>query len=300
VRARSLKAASYDYAQVRANLPAGLSAQPPEISVIIRARDEAASIGRCLALLGAQSTRGEVELIVVDNGSRDGTPEVARDRGATVVAFDVPEFSFGAALNAGAAQARGRLLVALSAHAFPLDERWLTRLARALRDERVACASGDRYGPDGAPLSARIEQDAALARTHPGWGYSNGAGAFRAELWRERPFREDLPGCEDREWSLHWLERGYRCVVDPRLVVEHDHTHDSLGAIYRRARREAEGLAMFSDAANGGCTGLVGEWWSDRRFYSSALRARLSHRRAARLLGEHAGRRRGRARSAGG
>ena len=266
--------------------------------MIIRARDEAASIGRCLALLAAQSASDEVEVIVVDNGSRDGTGGVARDRGARVIAFDAPEFSFGAALNAGAAEARGRMLVALSAHAFPLDERWLARLARVLADPQVACASGDRYGPDGAPLRARVEQDAALARAHPGWGYSNGAGAFRAELWRERPFREDLPGCEDREWSLHWLERGYRCVVDPRLVVEHDHTHDSLPAIYRRARREAEGLAMFAGASNGSQGGLIAEWWSDRRFYNSALRARLSHRRAARLLGEHAGRRRGRARSA--
>ena len=150
--------------------------------MIIRARDEADSIGRCLALLAAQSTRGEVEVIVVDNRSGDGTPEVARDRGATVIAFDVPEFSFGAALNAGAAAARGRGLVALSAHAFPRDERGLTRLSRALADPHVACASGDRYGPDGAPLTGRIEQDAALARAHPGWGYSNGAGAFRAEL----------------------------------------------------------------------------------------------------------------------
>lgn len=268
--------------------------------MIIRARDEAASIGRCLALLAAQSTSGAVEVIVVDNRSRDDTERVARDRGATVIGFDRPEFSFGAALNAGAAQARGRLLVALSAHAFPLDERWLARLARVLADPQVACASGDRYGPDGAPLGGRIEQDSSLARSYPGWGYSNGAGAFRAELWRQRPFREDLPGCEDREWSLHWLERGYRCVVDPRLVVEHDHTRDSLASIYRRARREAEGLAMFTSAANGSRGGLIGEWWSDRRFYSSALRARLSHRRAARLLGEHAGRRRGRARAASG
>ena len=98
---------------------------------------------------------------------------------------------------------------------------------------------------------------------------------------------------------MFWLERGYRCVVDPSLVVDHDHTHDSLPSIYRRARREAEGLARFADGAADPEGGLVGEWWSDRSFYSSALRARLSHRRAARLLGERAGRRRARARSAG-
>src|SRR5207302_1452040 len=151
-------------------------ADEPEISVIIRARDEAASIGRCLELLAAQRTgdRG-VEVLVVDSGSRDGTPEIAR--------------------------------------------------------------------------------------ANPRWGYSNGAGGFRASLWRKRPFRADLPGCEDREWALFWLERGYCCVVDPSLVVDHDHTHDSLPSIYRRARREAEGLARFADGAADPERGLVGEWW---------------------------------------
>jgi hypothetical protein len=82
--------------------------------------------------------------------------------------------------------------------------------------------------------------------------------------------------------------------VDPALAVEHDHTHDSLRAIHARARREAEAYAMFlGDAAPGGAgmRGLAREWWSDTRWYGSPLRARLSHRRAARLLGAHQGRR---------
>jgi rhamnosyltransferase len=276
-----------------------LLADEQEISVIIRARDEAAAIGRCLELLAGQRTgdRG-VEVLVLDSGSRDGTPEIARRGGARVLGIPRGDFTFGGALNLGAANARGGLLVALSAHAFPHDEQWLARLAEPFTDPLVACVSGDRYGPGGEPLAERVEQDTALARANPRWGYSNGAGAFRASLWRKRPFRADLPGCEDREWAWYWLERGYLCVIDPSLVVDHDHTHDSLPSIYRRARREAEGLARFADGAADAERGLFAEWWSDRRFYRSALRARLSHRRAARLLGERAGLRRARSRAA--
>src|SRR5258708_15018719 len=84
-------AASYDdpFECVRSYGPS-LSADEPEISVIIRARDEAASIGRCLALLAAQGTAGGVEAIVVDSGSRDATTEIARDRGARVIALHPP------------------------------------------------------------------------------------------------------------------------------------------------------------------------------------------------------------------
>lgn len=269
-------------------------------SVIVRARDEAASIGRCLELLrGQRLDRPALELIVVDSGSRDATAEIARRHGAKVIALPASAFTFGGALNLGCANARGELLVAISAHAFAPDEGWLGRLVAAFDDGLVACASGDAYDPDGAPLSAPLHQDLALAARRPEWGYSNAAGAIRADLWRRRPFRADLPGGEDKEWAWHWLAQGFVCVVDPALTVEHDHTHDPIGAIYARARREWEGFASFLvDEQDYRLPDLAGEWWTDGRFYSSLARARLSHRRAARLLGAYAGRRRARRRAA--
>jgi rhamnosyltransferase len=261
------------------------------ISVIVRARNEAASIGHCLELLRSQQPAGgELELILVDNESADRTRDIALSHGARVVAIPTAQFTFGRALNLGAANAGGELLVALSAHAFIREPGWLARLCAVFDDPRVACASGDRYDAAGRPLTRALAHDITQARAHPfGPGYSNAAGAFRARLWRERPFREDLPACEDREWAWHWMERGYRCVIDPALVVDHDHTHDPVRDIYRRARREAEGMAMFMDGWVPVPGPLRREWWSDTRFYDSRLRARLSHRRAARILGTRAG-----------
>lgn len=264
------------------------------MSVIIRARDEAGNLARCLRLLAAQSGLEAVEVIVVDCGSRDDSVKVARAAGAAVIDAGGGSFSFGAALNRGARDARHDVLVALSAHAFPPDPRWLHRMSVALTDERVACACGDRYDCDGRPLRHAVTQDAALYRRRPEWGYANGAGAFRAPLWRERPFRVDLPGCEDKEWAWHWLAQGQTCLIDPALAVEHDHTHDPVTEIYQRARREAAGYRAFlGDGAPGPADlpGLARAWWSDTRFYASPTRARLSHRRAARLLGAYAGRR---------
>lgn len=265
----------------------------PLVSVIIRVREQAAELDRCLTLLRHQHLGPrQVETIVVDNGSRDGTATVAAGHGARVIDLPAGHFSFGGALNLGAANARGELLVALSADAFAPDDGWLGRLVGSLEDPRVACASGDRFGPDGEQLTGAVEQGQAMARRRPEWGYSNAAGVFRAPLWRRRPFRADLSGSEDKEWALYWLERGYVCVVSPALVVEHDHTHDSLGSIYRRARRESAGYAAFIDLPpRGGVRGLAHDWWCDTRWYDSVLRARLSHRRAARLLGAYAGRR---------
>jgi glycosyltransferase involved in cell wall biosynthesis len=263
------------------------------VSVIVRARDEEQSLGRCLSSIAGQAgVDGPVELIVVDSGSRDGTVEVARRHGATIATIAADPYSYGGALNLGAERARGSVLVALSAHAVAPDQRWLARLTAPLaQDTTVACTCGDLHGPDGERLDGPIDQDEALARRRPEWGYSNAAGAFRAELWRRRGFREDLVACEDKEWALHWLARGYMCRVDPALAVEHDHTHDPLRAIYGRARREAAAYAQFLGARPYGASDLIGEWWSDLRWYDSAARARLSPRRTARLLGAYAGRR---------
>jgi rhamnosyltransferase len=269
----------------------------PVVSVIVRVRDEATALGRCLALIKAQQLEGQsTELIVVDNASSDGSLEVAESHGATVVQISGGEFSFGGALNRGAAQASGEVLVALSAHAFPNDATWLARLVDALTDQSIACASGDRFTPDGSTLAAPIRYDAALAARWPAWGYSNAAGAFRAELWRQRPFREDLPACEDREWGRFWALEGRPTQIDPRLQVDHDHTHDPVTEIYRRARSESTGFVAFLGSQAPGPASipeLVRLWWSDTRFYRNRWRARFSHRRVAQLLGTLAGRRAG-------
>jgi rhamnosyltransferase len=265
------------------------------VSVVVRVRDEAVSLGRCLALIRAQAVDGlpPVQLIVVDNDSQDGSVEVAREHGALVVPISASEFSFGRALNRGVAVATGEIVVALSAHAFPQDGEWLGGIVEAFSDPAIACACGERFTPDGSLLTDSFLYAATAAARWPAWGYSNAAGAFRAELWRARQFREDLPACEDREWGRYWALQGRPTLLDPALRVGHDHTHDPVREIYRRARRESAGFAVFLGAdAPGPATmrELIGAWWSDTRFYRNRWRARASHRRAAQLLGTLAGR----------
>ncbi len=257
-------------------------------SVVIRVRDEAAALRRLLDLLAAQ--RAPHEVVVVDSGSADGSAVVAEAAGARVLRMAAAQFTFGRALNRGAAVCSAEVVVALSAHAFPRDGAWLERMAAALDDPAVACAFGPERDWAGRPLAAPVRQDAALLRAHPEWGYSNGAGAFRTALWRERPFREDLTGTEDREWALWALEtRGAVCVLDPALAVDHDHTRDSLRQTYARAEREARGYAAFLDLPPFGARDAAREWWTDQGWHRSRARARLDPRRLARLAGKWAG-----------
>lgn len=261
----------------------------PAATVVIRTKDEAGSIGRTLALVAGQTA--PVQTIVVDSGSGDATVAIARSMDVEVVEIAPSEFTYGHALNVGCERAAAPAIVALSAHAFPRDDRWVERMLDALAGERVACATGYDSDPEGRPLREARVQDAELARRFPHWGYSNAHGGFRADLWRERPFREDMPGVEDKEWAWHWLQRGYLSVVDPGLGVDHDHTDEGPRERYRRAHREWLGVGMFADVERRSAASVAREWWSERGGRRSHLRARLSARRAAELAGEYAGRR---------
>ena len=266
-----------------------MTVSSPAVSVIIRSKNEEAAIAETLTAVRDQSIYPDAEVIVVDSGSTDGTVPIARGFGIAPIEIPAESFTYGRSLNIGCERAGAPVLVALSAHAVPTDSAWLERMLSAFEDKTVACACGYDNDPCGGALSAPVLQDLALARAAPTWGYSNASGGFRAELWRRRRFREDMPGSEDKEWAWHWLERGWRVLVAPDLSVAHDHGDEPPLTTYRRAHREFEGLAMFGGYRPESLGSLAGRWWSDADGRSSALRARLSPRRAARLLGAHRG-----------
>jgi rhamnosyltransferase len=263
----------------------------PLASVLIRTKDEEESIGRLLDLLAAQTVADRLETIVVDSGSQDRTVEIARSAGVRLIEIPAREFTYGRALNIGSAAARAPIVIPLSAHAFPRHDRWAERMLAVFEDERVACACGATKDPSGQPIDAPFQQDLEHARRNPLYGYSNSAGGYRTALWRQRGFREDMPFTEDKEWAWHWLHEGWRVAFDPELMVDHDHSHDPLPTLYRRARFAWIGFGMYLDLPPYPVRDLVREWWLDVGAHATPLRGRLSPYRCARLLGKYAGRR---------
>src|SRR5437879_5380024 len=82
-----------------------------ELTVLMPCLDEARTVATCVrkALEVCQLAELKAEVLVADNGSRDGSPELARAAGARVV--HVHARGYGAALRAGIEAARGRFIV---------------------------------------------------------------------------------------------------------------------------------------------------------------------------------------------
>lgn len=87
------------------------TAEPLTVSVVLPCLNEAESVGLCVtqALSALQRAGISGEVVVIDNGSTDGSAEIARALGAAIVAEARP--GYGSALRAGIAAAAGEVVV---------------------------------------------------------------------------------------------------------------------------------------------------------------------------------------------
>ena len=135
-----------------APFPAEERATWPTVSVVVCAYDAADTIDGCLTSL-AGLTYPDFETIVVNDGSRDGTADIAR-RHAGVRVIDVPNGGLGAARNVGLAAAAGEIVAYTDADA-RVDPDWLTYLVQPLLRSEVAGVGGPNVVPPEDPWVAQ-------------------------------------------------------------------------------------------------------------------------------------------------
>lgn len=218
-----------------------LESARPETSIIIRAFNEERWLPDVLDAIGRQRYR-DFEIVLVDSGSVDRTREIAHAYGTRIVRLRSDDFTFGHSLNLGIEGARGDLIAILSAHAIPTDEDWLERLVSPLRQARTAMVFGAQRGHPISKFSEardfeRVFPEAALEMDDEHVFVNNANSAVRRDLWEQHAFDEGLPGLEDAEWAIHWIEKGKAVRYEPAACIFHVHT-ESWAQVRHRFHRE--------------------------------------------------------------
>ena len=198
----------------------------PEISIILRTKNEERWIGHCLDALFKQDY-SDFEVILVDNASTDHTVKVA-NRFPIAKTINIDKFLPGKALNLGIHASSGKFLVCLSAHCIPQENNWLSFLRRNFEgDDKVAGVYG-RQLPlsfsntiDKRDLLIVFGQDRRIQVKD--YFFHNANSMVRRDVWEQYPFDENATNIEDRIWGKTITNAGFHIIYEPDAAVYHHH-----------------------------------------------------------------------------
>lgn len=225
-----------------------------DLSFVVCTRDRAAALTPCLDAIAAAARAAPgvaAELVLVDNGSTDGTGEAVRawaagpGAGLPVRLVREERRGLSAARNAGVAAAAGRLLAFTDDDCRPVEAYVRELLAHDAADAGPVLRGGRVELGDPADLPYTVKTEDEARTWHPGLhlgGFILGCnmairreGAARIGPFDERfgaggPFRAG----EDSDWMIRAHLAGIPVAYVPDMAVRHFHGR----------RDPAEGLAL--------------------------------------------------------
>lgn len=189
----------------------------------------------------------EIEVVVVDSESTDGSVELARAWGARVHSIAATEFHHGRTRNLGAQLALGETLVFTSQDTYAVGSDWLATLVAPLQSgDGIAGVYGRQLAKPGAkpperyfleflygsvPREQRVSAHDEL--TIDTTLFSNVNSAIPRRVWETFPFDEEIVMSEDQEWCGRVLMAGFHVRYEPCAAVRHSHDYTIRSAFSR-------------------------------------------------------------------
>jgi glycosyltransferase involved in cell wall biosynthesis len=232
----------------------------PDVSIVVCTRDRASRLPACLRAIAAIESSRPWELIVVDNGSSDGTPAVLDEaRAALALPLTVvlePEPGITRARNRGFEAATGRIVAFTDDDCYPASNFVDQVTARFEEDEGLGFVGGAVVLHD--PEDARLATVTGTERLELRPGMFITAGtllsanlAFRRSAFGAVGGFDEVFGYAnglgggDVDLVARALAAGWRGLYDPDLVVRHHHGRKPGPEVDRAVRAYDVGRGAF-------------------------------------------------------
>lgn len=203
-----------------------MSKDKPEISIIIRTKNEEKWINKCLKNIFNQELNQKYEIIILDNQSTDSTLQRIKTY-KKIKIIRINNYLPGKVLNQGIKLSNGKLIVMLSAHCIPSDKHWLKELVNEFDDHLVA-------GVYSRQLPMKFSSNETKRELFITFGqdkktqikdsfFHNASSAIKKSIWKKFKFDEKTTNIEDRIWASKVQKKGYKIIYKPESKVFHHH-----------------------------------------------------------------------------
>ena len=198
-----------------------------KVSVIVPAYNARKTIGQCIeALLSQKYQRENYEVIVIDDGSADGTADAVK---AYPVKYRYQRNQGPAtARNAGAGEAQGEIILFTDSDCVPSDN-WIAEMIKPFKDKEVVAVKGG-YKTRQKSMVARFaqiefeERFEMLKKAESIDMVDTYSAGYRKEIFLQMGgFDPYFPVAnnEDTELSYRMSKLGYKMVFNPDAIVYH-------------------------------------------------------------------------------
>jgi cellulose synthase/poly-beta-1,6-N-acetylglucosamine synthase-like glycosyltransferase len=211
---------------------------PPAASIIVAVYNGQRTLKECLdSLLRLDYPKARREVIVVDNGSGDATPEILDAYAHMITVVHEARRGAAAARNTGLHHAKGDVVAFTDADCVAAPD-WLERIAVPLKDPTVGVVGGRILArrPCGriAGYGERVHDHArAIERVRPPYAIGMNWASRRAVLDAAGGFNARLMRCEDVDLAYRLVRAGYGLVYEPSAIIYH-HNRSTVRALIRQ------------------------------------------------------------------
>lgn len=190
------------------------------VSVIIPAKNEADYIRNCLdSVFGLDYPPDKFEVILVDNGSEDGTKNIASQYPVTVI--DASGQRIGAVRNRGAEVAKGTILAYVDADCI-VPPFWIKAALDNLAHDEIGAVGGlaeYRENPTWIERAWALRKESRRSEVK---SLATGSFVIKRNIFEKvGGFKEDVVAGEDTEISRSICDAGYKLILEPKLSVVH-------------------------------------------------------------------------------
>ncbi len=183
-----------------------------KISVVIRNKNQVEALSFLLNNLKTRYATQIDEVIVIDNLSKDGSQDIAKQYGARVVT--IQNFSYGGSANLAASSANSEIVVLFSAHSYPVSHDFFNLIKKTFEND--SNLAGVRCLHNASDYRNYIKEIHPKKNPNTS-GLIFSGSAFKRSVWQKLPFKENVATFEDKEWSRRVLSLGYHIALVPAI-----------------------------------------------------------------------------------